>query len=66
MLTIHVTPGWARIEVSDAGAGEWNAPRGGAEDDEYGLWLAIIAAVADKFGHDIRDGGQAVWAEVAW
>jgi anti-sigma regulatory factor (Ser/Thr protein kinase) len=65
-LTVRTAPGWARVEVSDSGTGEWSAPRDGSADDEYGRGLAIIAAVADKLGHDIRADGQTVWAEVAW
>lgn len=65
-VTVRTVPGWARVEVSDSGTGQWSAPRGGLADDEYGRGLAIIAALADKLGHDIRDGGQTVWAEVAW
>lgn len=65
-VTVHTEPGWARIEVSDSGAGEWSAPAGGTLDDEYGRGLAIIAALADKLGHDIRADGQTVWAEVVW
>jgi anti-sigma regulatory factor (Ser/Thr protein kinase) len=65
-LTVRTEPGWARVEVTDAGAGQWN-PRGdGGADEEYGRGLAIVAALADKFGHDIRAGGQTAWAEVAW
>ena len=35
-------------------------------DDEYGRGLAIVAALADKLGHDVRASGQTVWAEVTW
>jgi hypothetical protein len=59
-------PGWARLEVTDAGTGQWDPPRDGSADDEYGRGLAIVAALADKLGHDIRASGQTVWAEVAW
>jgi serine/threonine-protein kinase RsbW len=65
-LTVRTEPGWARVEVSDAGTGEWSTPRDGSDDDEYGRGLAIVAALADKLGHDIRADGQAVWAEVIW
>ena len=65
-LTVRTEPGWARVEVTDSGVGEWNAPRDGSADDEYGRGLAIVAALADKFGHDIRAGAQTVWAEVNW
>ena len=65
-VTVRAEPGWARIEVSDTGTGEWSAPQDGTLDDEYGRGLAIVAALADKLGHDIRAGGQTVWAEVNW
>ena len=65
-LTVRTEPGWARVEVSDAGTGEWSPPRGGSDDEEYGRGLAIVAALADKLGHDIRASGQTVWAEVIW
>jgi anti-sigma regulatory factor (Ser/Thr protein kinase) len=63
-LTVRTEPGWARLEVSDAGTGEWKGPRNASDDDEYGRGLAIVAALADKLGHDIRAVGQTVWAEV--
>jgi hypothetical protein len=65
-LTARTGPGWARIGVSDAGTGEWIAPISGSYDDEYGRGLAIVAALADKLGHDVRDTEQTVWAEVVW
>lgn len=65
-VTVRTGPGWARIEVSDTGTGEWNAPEGGDLDAEYGRGLAIVAALADKLGHDITTGGQTVWAEAGW
>jgi anti-sigma regulatory factor (Ser/Thr protein kinase) len=65
-VTVRTGPGWARIEVSDAGTGEWNAPQGADVDAEYGRGLAIVAALTDKFGHDIAASGQTVWAEAGW
>jgi anti-sigma regulatory factor (Ser/Thr protein kinase) len=66
-VTIRTGPGWARIEVSDTGTGQWRPQPGSArDDDEYGRGLAIIAALADKFGHDISTAGQTVWAEITW
>jgi hypothetical protein len=52
-------PGSARVEVSDAGIGQWSSPRDAADDDEYGRGLAIVAALADKLGHDVRAGRRA-------
>jgi anti-sigma regulatory factor (Ser/Thr protein kinase) len=66
-VTIQTADGWARIEVSDTGNGQWHLQPGDVcPDAEYGRGLAIIAAVADKFGHDARVGGQTLWAEVSW
>ena len=65
-LTVRAEPGWARIEVSDTGTGEWAGPRDAADDDEYGRGLAIVAALADKLGHHVRADGQTVWAEINW
>jgi hypothetical protein len=63
---VRTEPGWARVEVSAAGLGEWIAPSGGSDEDEYGRGPAIVAALADKLGHDIRAVGQTVWAEMSW
>jgi anti-sigma regulatory factor (Ser/Thr protein kinase) len=67
-VTVRTGNGWARIEVSDTGTGEWNAnaPQGADLDAEYGRGLAIVAALADKLGHDITPSGQTVWAEIGW
>ena len=66
-VTVRTRPGWARIEVSDAGVGHWHlAPGDASLDDEYGRGMAIIAALADKLGHDANPAGQTVWAEVTW
>lgn len=43
-----------------------NTPQGADLDAEYGRGLAIVAALADKLGHDITVSGQNVWAEVGW
>jgi anti-sigma regulatory factor (Ser/Thr protein kinase) len=65
-VTVRTGNGWARVEVSDTGTGEWHPPDGADLDAEYGRGLAIIAALADKFGHDVSVTGQTVWAEVGW
>jgi anti-sigma regulatory factor (Ser/Thr protein kinase) len=65
-VTLRTGPGWARIEVTDTGTGEWHAPQVAAPDAEYGRGLAIVAALADKLGHDITASGQTVWAETDW
>jgi anti-sigma regulatory factor (Ser/Thr protein kinase) len=67
-VTIRTAPGWARIEVSDPGTGQWHPLSTDVDDDEaeYGRGLAIVGALAGKFGHDAGTGGQTVWAEVTW
>lgn len=65
-MTVRTGPGWARIEVSATGTGEWHAPQSADPEAEYGRGLAIVAALADKLGHDITACGQTIWAEVGW
>ena len=65
-VCIRTGTGWARIEVSDTGTGQWHPRHDSRPDDEYGRGLAIIAALADKFGHDAAHSGQTLWAEINW
>jgi anti-sigma regulatory factor (Ser/Thr protein kinase) len=65
-VSVLTGDGWARVEVSDTGTGEWHPPAGTDLDAEYGRGLAIVAALADKFGHNATATGQTVWAEAAW
>ena len=65
-VAVRTGRGWARIEVSDTGTGEWNAPQSEDLDAEYGRGLAIVAALANKLGHDITATGQTIWAETDW
>jgi anti-sigma regulatory factor (Ser/Thr protein kinase) len=65
-VTVRTGPGWARLEVADTGTGVWSVPAGADADSEYGRGLEIVAALAGKLGHDIRSGGQVMWAEVCW
>ncbi len=65
-VSIWAKPGWARIEVADDGAGQWH-PLPADTDDEYGRGLMIVAALADRFGHDADSAGtQTAWAEITW
>jgi len=65
-VTARRGPGWLRVEIGTSGSGWW--PTGDGEDAlAYGCGLAIVAALADRFGHEGTAGGAAVlWAEVAW
>jgi len=65
-VSVSTGNGWARIEVSDAGTGQWHPWPDSRPDDEYGRGLAIVAALADKLGHDATSAGQTLWAEIVW
>lgn len=66
-LTVRTRAGWARVEVSGPGSGEWEHDRdSGCPDDEDGRGLAIINALADTFGHHGDANGQTVWAQAEW
>ncbi|HEY3733351.1 MAG TPA: ATP-binding protein [Streptosporangiaceae bacterium] len=66
-LTVQAGRRQARIEVSGPASGEWQHDRdAGCPDDEDGRGLAIIAALADTFGHHADSAGQTVWAQVTW
>jgi anti-sigma regulatory factor (Ser/Thr protein kinase) len=67
-FTVCVRTGnrWARIEVTDAGTGEWHPPQHHRDEGEHGRGLAIVAAIAKKLGLDVGVHGRTVRAEVAW
>jgi anti-sigma regulatory factor (Ser/Thr protein kinase) len=65
-VTVRTAEDWARLEVRDAGTGKWNTPPDADMDAEYGRGLAIIEALADKYGHNVDADGQTMWAEVGW
>jgi len=66
-VAVSITTGWARIAVTDQGGGGWERAMGHAgEDEETGRGLEIVEALANKFGHDITEAGQTVWAELTW
>lgn len=55
-----------RVEVSDAGPAVTLAPRAAGESDERGRGLAIVAALAVRWGQCPRAHGigKSVWAEI--
>lgn len=60
--------GVLRVEVADAGPAVKLTPQVVADWDERGRGLAIVAALAERWGccprrHGI---GKAVWAEIRW
>jgi len=66
-LTISTGASWASIEVSDTGDSCWqhDAPKRDTSN-EHGRGLVLVAALADRYGHDVDEYGQTVWAEVSW
>ncbi|GLW63890.1 ATP-binding protein [Actinomadura rubrobrunea] len=65
-VTVATVPGCARITVADAGSGAWTPPVSTDDIAEYGRGLLIVSVLADRFGHEANDEGQAVWAEFEW
>jgi len=63
-VTLAREPGRLRVEVATAGSGWW--PMGDGEDaTAHGCGLAIVAALADRFGHEGSSAGvAALWAEM--
>jgi hypothetical protein len=66
-VTAQRRPGWLRVEVGTCGSGWWQAGDlggDGADALAYGCGLALLAGLADRFGHLGTAGGAAVlWAE---
>jgi serine/threonine-protein kinase RsbW len=59
--------GRAMVAVTDAGGPGEPSLRDADELAEDGRGLALIAALASRWGHyRLDDGGRTVWAEVAW
>ena len=66
-VSVHTDSGWACIEVATPGDTRWTHEPAGRSDDEYGRGLAIVAAIADKFGHDVSGVvAKTAWAEITW
>ena len=64
-MRMWVRPGRVRLEIIDAGTGEWvDAPAldKSVPDDENGRGLIVVAALADVCGNS----GSRAWAEVGW
>jgi anti-sigma regulatory factor (Ser/Thr protein kinase) len=53
-----------RVEVDD-GSGSMPAPREARDDAEGGRGLALVQALATRWGADPRTGGKTVWFELS-
>ncbi|KPH98659.1 hypothetical protein OK074_6224 [Actinobacteria bacterium OK074] len=65
-VRITVTATALRTEVSDPRGEREPCARTAAPDDQFGRGLALVAALADDWGAEPREGvGKTVWAEWA-
>jgi two-component sensor histidine kinase len=65
-LTVRVTrDGWLRIHVLDPGASGRSAEIAEQPLELGGLGLKVVEAVARRWGTERREGGYAVWADLA-
>ncbi|MET0920510.1 MAG: ATP-binding protein [Acidimicrobiia bacterium] len=63
-LRIALSERLLRVEVHDASRVA-PAPRTAGSSDANGRGLAIIEAMASRWGTDVTDGGKSVWFELA-
>lgn len=67
-------PGWARIELVDQGPAGAESPVmllpadgvGEGAPADHGRGLLLVAALADRWGHDSQPGAGMWWAEISW
>ncbi|MBT2404028.1 MULTISPECIES: ATP-binding protein [unclassified Streptomyces] len=67
-VTLHITgtgDGRTRVELTDPDPRVWPVPRQAADEDESGRGLALLDAVAARWGvHPGPHAGKTVWAEL--
>ncbi|MFI9627070.1 ATP-binding protein [Streptomyces sp. NPDC052042] len=56
--------GQVRVEVSDPEPGMWPAPRAADVEDESGRGLALVGALASRWGVEQGVRGKTVWCEL--
>lgn len=67
-VDVQSKPGWARIAVADQGSlADWRREDTVDEAlDEHGRGLLLVDALADRWGYEVGDSGQMMWAEFVW
>jgi anti-sigma regulatory factor (Ser/Thr protein kinase) len=65
-LHAQITEASIRVEVPDGGAGTSPALRKTRETDHGGRGLAIIEALASRWGAEPTHGGKVVWFELTY
>lgn len=65
-LVVHLSDHVVRVEVHDTGARLPRPDRAAARDDQGGRGLALVAALATRWGVDdnAQGDGKSVWFEV--
>jgi anti-sigma regulatory factor (Ser/Thr protein kinase) len=53
-----------RVEIRDAGAGSMPERRDATPEEPHGRGLAMVDAIADGWGADLRDDATVVWFEI--
>jgi len=68
LVDVQSKPGWARIAVADQGTvADWHRKDTAGEAlDEHGRGLLLVDALADRWGYEVGDAGQTMWAEFVW
>jgi anti-sigma regulatory factor (Ser/Thr protein kinase) len=65
-VSVDESPGLVCISVQDVGDGHAGLPRIAPDDHAIeGRGIAIIDALADSWGYDVREDGTVVWAQLA-
>ena len=65
-VLVQAATGWARVEVHDLGSGTAPRVRHPGAPGESGAGLAVVDAVADRWGFHGSPLGRVVWFEVDW
>ena len=63
-LSAEITPAVIRVEVHDGGGTAVPAPRTAQRSDRNGRGLAIIEALASRWGTEHTKTGKVVWFEL--
>lgn len=65
-VLVQVLNGWVRVEVHDMGSVTAPAVRRSGAPGESGAGLAVVEAIADRWGFHGGQLGRVVWFEMDW
>jgi anti-sigma regulatory factor (Ser/Thr protein kinase) len=65
-VLIQAANGWVRVEVHDLGSVTAPAVRRSGSPGESGAGLAVVEAIADRWGFHGGQLGRVVWFEMDW